>query len=88
MAMISKLMPHYGGAITNEEWSDTNIRKETIERFDERIFCEESYTAYFFLAFHTKEQRDEFLEKNEQLVKDYLMISATNGEEDAATPNS
>ena len=27
-----------------------------------------------FLAFHTAEQRDLFLEENEDLVKDYLMI--------------
>lgn len=29
---------------------------------------------YKFIAFHTEEQRDEFLKNNEQLVKDYLMI--------------
>lgn len=32
------------------------------------------HTIYKFIAFHTEEQRDEFLKNNEQLVKDYLMI--------------
>jgi len=30
--------------------------------------------GYVFLAFHTGQQRDDFLKYNEQLVKDYLMI--------------
>lgn len=34
----------------------------------------DAYSNYEFLAFHTAEQRDEFLKNNEQLVKDYLMI--------------
>lgn len=34
----------------------------------------ESHGVFEFLAFHTIEQRDEFLKYNEQLVKDYLMI--------------
>lgn len=32
------------------------------------------WDIYHFLAFHTREQRDNFLKYNEQLVKDYLMI--------------
>ena len=77
MAMISQLMPYYGGEITDKEWKDTTTNKYTIERD-----CSESnqirYNTHqfwcYFLAFHTKEQRDEFLKYNEQLVKDYLMI--------------
>lgn len=55
------------------------IRKEDIIKYvivkrgtviDTDKFC----FLYSFLAFHTAEQRDEFLKYNEQLIKDYLMI--------------
>ena len=74
MAQISQLMPYYGGAITNEEWLANNdkyiIRNGRNEIDALPKVCYECH----FLAFHTPEQRDEFLKNNEQLVKDYLMI--------------
>lgn len=73
MAMISQLMPYYGGAITDEEWNSIE-NKYVIGRLDNKIATSYYYRSYFFLAFHTKEQRDNFLKYNEQLVKDYLMI--------------
>lgn len=73
MAMISQLMPYYGGAITDEEWKDDSKIKYTIGRFKYALEGL-SYNNYYFLAFHTKEQRDDFLKYNERLVKDYLMI--------------
>lgn len=73
MAMISQLMPYYGGAITNEEWKDDSKIKYTIGRFKYTLEGL-SFNAYYFLAFHSKEQRDDFLKYNERLVKDYLMI--------------
>lgn len=74
MAMISQLMPYYGGAITDEEWGDGNYNKYCIIRRNIYIVKETWTSAYQFLAFHTEEQRDNFLKYNEQLVKDYLMI--------------
>lgn len=78
MAQISQLMPHYGGEITDEEWKDIGIPKFILYRYKNTISREISYEqykyCYHFLAFHTAEQRDEFLKYNEQLVKDYLMI--------------
>ena len=79
MAMISQLMPYYGGAITDEEWKNFSIDKYTIEReynYDNNtcIYTNTRQVNYHFLAFHTPEQRDNFLKYNEQLVKDYLMI--------------
>lgn len=73
MAQISQLMPYYGGEITNEEWENSS-RKYIIDKYSGRINITFHTNAYYFLAFHTKEQRDEFLKNNEQLVKDYLMI--------------
>lgn len=74
MAMISQLMPYYGGEITNKEWNDSNITKYIIERMGNDINTNYYNNSFYFLAFHTEEQRDEFLKYNEQLVKDYLMI--------------
>lgn len=73
MAMISQLMPYYGGTITDEEWKDDSKIKYTIGRFKYALEGL-SFNTYYFLAFHTKEQRDDFLKYNERLVKDYLMI--------------
>lgn len=73
MAMISQLMPYYGGVITKEEWDDVN-QKYIIQKSCNRINCIELSNTYYYLSFHTKKQRDEFLQNNEQLVKDYLML--------------
>lgn len=74
MAKISQLMPYYGGEITDDEWFDNKIDKWFIRRCNEDINKDSTRNMYYFLAFHTKEQRDEFLKYNEQLVKDYLTI--------------
>lgn len=74
MAMISQLIPYYGGEITKEEWKDEDITKYVIYKVFDNIKFDRFYVQYSFLAFHTEEQRDEFLKYNEQLVKDYLMI--------------
>lgn len=74
MAMISQLMPYYGGEVTDEEWN-TGKWKYSIIKLNNKIYKNnKGANIYRFLAFHTPEQRDEFLKYNEQLVKDYLMI--------------
>ena len=74
MALISQLMPYYGGEITDEEWYDTNFHKYVINKIENKIDVDCYHGRYYFLAFHTMEQRDNFFKYNEQLVKDYLMI--------------
>lgn len=74
MAMISQLIPYYGGEITDEEWDNLDIDKFTVERTKDKITPGVRTYLYHFLAFHTAEQRDEFLKYNKELVKDYLMI--------------
>ncbi len=74
MATISQLMPYYGGEITDEEWRNNLMIKYTIERVGNKIIIGSYANNFCFLAFHTKEQRDNFLKYNEQLVKDCLMI--------------
>lgn len=74
MAQISQLMPYYGGAITSEEWGNPSYLKYTIVRHNKGIRLWTNTNVFNLLAFHTEEQRSEFLKYNEQLVKDYLMI--------------
>lgn len=74
MAMISQLIPYYGGALTEEEWNNSRITKYIIRRNKNKVELETGWNMFCFLAFHTPEQRDEFFKYNEQLVKDYLMI--------------
>lgn len=77
MARISQIMANderFGGIITDEEWNNPDIRKYCIDRFAGKQRIDVFDTTYHFLAFHTREQRDLFLEENEDLVKDYLMI--------------
>lgn len=73
MAMISQLMPYYGGAISDKEWTNDES-KYVIVKIGGQIQTDDFYRKYHFPAFHTKEQRDDFLKYNERLVKDYLMI--------------
>lgn len=78
MAQISQIMANdkrFGGAVTDEEWCNILMNKFVIYRTYNKIKNNYFYgTEYYFLAFHTAEQRDLFLEENEDLVKDYLMI--------------
>ena len=78
MARISQIMANdiknFGGIVTDEEWEDITVEKYAICRLNNAISLMCSYIDYRFLAFHTEEQRDLFLEKYRDLVKDYLMI--------------
>lgn len=77
MARISQIMANderFGGVITDEEWKDKHTIKFAIIRRLNLISFLQLFKDYEFLAFHTCEQRDLFLEENEDLVKDYLMI--------------
>lgn len=74
MAQISQLMPYYGGEVTDEEWYNINLLKHCITCRNNKVYKEGLGQLRVFLAFHTSEQRDEFLKYNEQLVKEYLMI--------------
>jgi hypothetical protein len=76
MARISQILAndieHFGGVVTDEEWDDDNL-KYIIYRRNNNISIAATF-EYYFLAFHTMAQRDLFLKKYCDLVKDYLMI--------------
>lgn len=77
MARISQIMANderFGGVITDEEWSTEHFKKFVIKRINGRIILSPSGLAYYFLAFHTKEQAELFMKENEDLVKDYYML--------------
>lgn len=78
MAQISQIMANderFGGVVTDEEFKDENIWTYSINRNLNKIG---KYQGVFgvdhFLSFHTPAQRDLFLEENEDLIKDYLML--------------
>ena len=76
MAMISQIMANderFGGVVTDEEWDEDDLHY-VIFRRGNCIVSSCNIEIHRFLAFHTAEQRDLFLEENEDLVKDYLMI--------------
>lgn len=76
-ARISQIMTNdkrFGGVVTDEEWQDTATIKYAICRCGNQAIYEQYMTYYHFLAFHTKEQRDLFMEENMDLIKDYFMI--------------
>ncbi len=78
MARISQIMANdiknFGGAITDEEWENDEW-KYVIYRNGCSINTTSIMKDYYFLAFHTAEQRDLFLDKYRYLVKDFLMIA-------------
>lgn len=76
MAQLSQIIKNdsrFGGPITDKEWKEDDT-KYTIDRYDNTIITESWSSYYRFLAFHTKYQRDLFLEENEDLVKQYYML--------------
>lgn len=64
----------YGGQITNEEW-DMPTEKYVIGCFAGKIKEAAKVGHYHFIAFHTPEQREEFIshESNMELIKKYYM---------------
>lgn len=76
MSKISQIMANddrFGGPVTKDEVA-TIEPKPIIVGYQNEVRKDTTYGYNIFLAFHTEEQRDLFLEENEDLVKDYLMI--------------
>ena len=77
MAMISQIMANdvknFGGIVTDAEW-ENNEYKYVICRVGNNIKKIDVIHDYRFLAFHTAAQRNLFLEKYYDLVKEYVMF--------------
>lgn len=78
IAQISQIIANderFGGPVTIDEWKDDTINKCVIEFYDGEIDTDCYSSSYHFLAFHTREQRDLFLEENRDLVEAYFMLN-------------
>lgn len=76
LSQISQLMSFYGGEIADKEWENDDW-KYSISVDSKGIIINTSTVHYRnLLAFHTEEQRDEFISfpENIQLIKDFFMV--------------
>lgn len=74
MARISQIMKNderFGGVVTDEEW--INKPWTTIIKIDNKLTISNRF-GYAFLAFHTMEQANLFLQENKDLIKDFYMM--------------
>lgn len=74
---ISKIIEFgYGGIVTDEEWEDRDIIKYCLCKVDNRIFYATRTDHFLFIAFHTDQQREEFMSypENVELIRNYYMI--------------
>lgn len=65
---------HYGDIITKDEWNNCFSVKFCIIRCGNEIQIKPYQLEYHFLAFHTEQQAEEFVEEYTELVKQYLGI--------------
>ena len=73
MAQLSQYMADFGDEC-DVDWGDEFERKWTISRYNNALEVEQAWGIFNFLAFKTKATRDAFLEKHEELIKQYFMI--------------
>lgn len=76
MAQISQIMANderFGGVVTDEEWGNNVPCYYVILKVRNILVITTSY-RYEYLAFHSEEQANLFLEENEDLIKDYYMM--------------
>lgn len=76
MARISQKMANderFGGVVTDKEWKEGEW-KFILERRDDEVQIVIYAKDYSFLAFHTREQAELFLQENKDLIRDYLMF--------------
>lgn len=78
MAQLSQIIANderFGGPVTDEEWDNIDIAKYCISKESGyRLLTPKLHYDWQFLAFHTPEQRDLFLEENKDLIRQYYMI--------------
>ena len=74
---IAKLIElGYGGMVSEEEWKDGNVEKFCVVKSMSKLEYCHLVVGYEFIAFHTPEQREEFMsyESNRKLVEQYYMM--------------
>ena len=73
MAQLSQLMKDLG-IECEVDWGERNRNKYVIYRWNHALRTTSNLWTYHFLAFRTPEVRDAFLEKHEELIKQYFML--------------
>lgn len=73
---IIMLFPYYGGKISENEWDDIDQKKFIIQFCNKsrRIVVTEDSKSRYFLAFHTFEKAKDFIDNNEELIRDYYLL--------------
>lgn len=66
----------YGGVINEKEWKNDALMKYALIDVDGTIAYNDTTDDYAFMAFHTEQQREEFMSypENVELVKQYYQI--------------
>ena len=73
MAQLSQLMADLGDEC-DIDWGLHSGLKYVIYRWNNEIETVSVSSTHYFLSFKTKKVRDAFLEKHEELIKQYFMI--------------
>ena len=73
MAQLSQLMADLGDEC-DVDWGLHSGLKYVIYRWNNEIETVTVSSTHYFLSFKTKKVRDAFLEKHEELIKQYFMI--------------
>jgi hypothetical protein len=71
-AQLTQLMKQTGDC--DIDWADDIKRKFVIRRIRDNIKLESYYSNFHFLAFNTKEIRDEFFIKHGDLIKQFYQL--------------
>ena len=77
MTQISQIITNdkrFDDFVTGVEWADSDMPKYVIKRTSCQFILKTEYSEYYFLAFHTKEQRSLFFTEYNLLVNKFLMI--------------
>lgn len=73
-AQLTQLIARTGKAVTNEQWTDSSIKKYCIIKDTDNIQTALSYTIFQFIAFLCEKTRDEFFELHQDLLKQFFQI--------------
>ena len=73
MAKLSQLMADLGDEC-EVDWGVDSVQKYSLKRVGDNVLKNTVYREFHFISFKTGSVRDAFLEKHEELIKQYFMI--------------
>lgn len=66
--------PLYGGVLSDDDWENDKVKYTIVKHFNTVTKSMAKYQVTL-LAFRTSIQRDMFMEKNMDIIREYLMIN-------------